>query len=636
MRTITAARAIAAGVVVLLVPVSAGGGPAHARGSTEVTVGSNDELFSQNKQNEPGLAVNPVQPDILAAGANDNIDLEACNAGDDRTCPFTPGVGVSGVQFSTDSGRTWTQPTYTGYSARETPSCLGQPDLAPGQPPAADTGCVPDPAGPIGTLPNYFENGLVSNGDPELVFGPVPDADGDFSWDERPAPVLREHRDQLPRREPASPAAAIAVSRTDDIAGAIAGDNDAWMDPVIVTRQNSGTVQRQGADLGRQRRVEPALRQRLRLQRRLPRHRRLGAGAVRPVDRRRRHLAHPPAHAPPPTTARPAAGRAARSAPTAPASSTWSGSAPTSRPARACSSRPARSTAAPTSSARGRSCSRSPASGSSTRRRAGSPSTASPAPAPTPSRASTSPTARRPARTPPTRSSSPGPTTAPARTRSGPSSSPRPTAATPTRRRSTPTTATDRANFPAIAISPDGTDAWLVYNAWLDPWRNDTTSPRRVLGVVRHADVNAATGAIGAWTTVLRGAVGDGRASSANGLTSEFLGDYNYAVATRDFGSAVWNDMRNGAVCPAINAYRQAFVEDVPRRRRRADRRRPAAGPGGGRRAPGRALRRPAARAQQRVPGDLRELRHLRRDLQRRHLNSEVAINDQKKNDENR
>jgi len=117
------------------------------------------------------------------------------------------------------------------------------------------------------------------------------------------------------------------------------------------------------------------------------------------------------------------------------------------------------------------------------------------------------------------------------------------------------TTAGDRGFYAAPAISPNGGDLYVVYNAFTMPFRNNTTSSRSLVGVVTHADIGV-NGVPGTFGELHRGVSGDPRGSSANSLVAEFLGDYVSAVATNMYGAGVWNDARNAADCPAIDAYR--------------------------------------------------------------------------------
>src|SRR6266567_8856959 len=196
---------------------------------TRVTVGSPRSPFSQNKQNEPAVAIDPSNPNVVVAGANEEIDMESCAAGAPNTCPFTPGVGVSGVYFSMNGGGSWTQPTYQGgWTARD---CLG---------PAA---CTPH-VGAIGTLPGYFQSGLVSDGDPAVSFGPKPDSHGTFSWSNgsRLYYANLAHNFGGTRQDQTFKGfEAIYVSRTDNVAAAASGDATAWASPVQISKQSSTT-----------------------------------------------------------------------------------------------------------------------------------------------------------------------------------------------------------------------------------------------------------------------------------------------------------------------------------------------------------------------------------------------------------
>jgi hypothetical protein len=579
-----------AGTVVLGAVVAVVVAPAAVAvhgGDTRVMVGSPVSPFSANKQNEPALAVDQAHPSVLAAGANDNIDLEACNAGDDTTCPFTPGVGTSGIAFSLNSGDDWLQPTYTGYSARVgvAGSCVGRV--------GDDPGCVPltpDQGGLIGTLPWYYEAGLVSGGDPALAFGPRPGANGVFSW----ANGSRLYYANLTanfsakRNESAFKGVeAIGVSRTDDAVAAAAGGaagKAAWMRPVVITGSQSAAAFADKEQIWADNAATSEFFGNVYVCfARYVGGPSAGSNAhtldvARSTDGGATWSKRTLVNIPGSTSGKPFALFSGHSGCTIRTDSTgtvyafWLG---WNQQLKEQGIYMARSFDGGATFEQPRRLFLSvhtgildPVLGRTTMDGiAGARSDLSNAPsvdiangAPTGAGASDqivltwvdgrdglnnehvffTTTVDRGERWTALR-----------------------------RVEEEIGHAADRGYYSAPAISPHGSDVYLVYNAFLEPYKDSTigaANDRPLVGVVTHADVGAG-GTVGAFTQLHRGVPGDARGSSQNDLTAEFLGDYVYAVATNAYGAAVWNDVRSAADCPAIDAWRMSLRggPDAPR-----------------------------------------------------------------------
>jgi hypothetical protein len=117
------------------------------------------------------------------------------------------------------------------------------------------------------------------------------------------------------------------------------------------------------------------------------------------------------------------------------------------------------------------------------------------------------------------------------------------------------------ASYSAPAISPDGQTVYTANSWWLTPFQTTTASPRLLQNTFQVSGIEG-NGAPTGWSTLVTTPPGDGRGGSANGLTSEFLGDYNYASAVKDYGIGVWTaDARDASNCSAVDAWRQALAD---------------------------------------------------------------------------
>jgi hypothetical protein len=204
-------------------------------GAAIVSGGSPPDLTPQNHQNEPAVAVDASHPNFAVAGWNDFVDWAPCPQSDATqfgTCfdPSDSGVGLSAVAFSFNSGRSWIQPANSGWTAA---------DCSP------TTTCTAH-AGTIHTLPWYYENRLVSSGDPAVAIGPVV-RNGRFSW----ANGSRVYYANLVGAWPSGFAfpnpefhgtTGLGVSRLDDPTPASVLNKASWRSPVVINQHAGQTA----------------------------------------------------------------------------------------------------------------------------------------------------------------------------------------------------------------------------------------------------------------------------------------------------------------------------------------------------------------------------------------------------------
>ena len=512
---------------------------AAVTGDAQVTVGSPPTPFPQNKQNEPGIARDPISGTLIA-GSNDEIDLAPCT----RTggCPFTAGVGLSGVYFSFDNGASWSQPTYSGWSAR-----TGTPVV-----------------GPIGTLPNYFEAGLVSNGDPILAVGPAPDAAGHFAWTNGSRYYYANLTENFPGKNTLpTQFVAVAVSHTDDPVAAAAGHNNSvWSAPSIASgRLNPVLFDDKSAIWADNAASSPffgrvyvswtAFRAAVS---------RSPNAAPEPIM-----IAHSddggitwsnPVQVTPATNNIRTGGRQGSTIRTDShgvvflffegnaaqfMSRSFDGGGTFDRPQAVA----AVNDVGTFDAFQGRFT----FDGQGGARTNSFPSVDIANNAPLGAGATNTivlgwSDAGRANPFPGTLGNE---VSLVQRSTNGGNTWSKPLAA------SDPN---DRPDFTAVAIAPDGSSVYVVYDAFTKPvnYANNLSTPRLMAGVVRGGN-----GDLTGFTELHRGTQGDARASSANGLTSEFIGDYNYAVASNTSVTAVWNDVRAGADCAKVDAFRAAL-----------------------------------------------------------------------------